>query len=225
MNTSDMIAPTAPANPVAGSSADHTSPEAQAGKRELTKTHNRQTILDAARQVFADMGYGAATVRDIIRATPLASGTFYNYFKSKEEVYQALRAEVALSIRPRLRDARLKATTIKEFLSDTIRIYFDYIATEKDNHRLIRAGVTAQLRLDTPEVIAGFEELREDLELAMQRGLMPKVDADYLMAAIVGAVLEVSRRMILRDTIDSETAADFVSGLILNGLHAMNKTP
>ena len=40
--------------------------------------------------VFAELGYGATTVRDIIRATDLASGTFYNYFKSKEEVFQAL---------------------------------------------------------------------------------------------------------------------------------------
>ncbi|MGB8603036.1 MAG: TetR/AcrR family transcriptional regulator [Rhizomicrobium sp.] len=215
MNISDRIEPT----------DEHTdsSPAALSGKRELTKTQNRQTILNAARQVFADMGYGATTVRDIIRATPLASGTFYNYFKSKEEVYQALRAEVALTIRPRLREARQNATTIKAFLSDTIRIYFDYIATEKDNHRLIRAGVTAQLRLDTPEVIAGFEELRQDLEQAMASGLIPKIDADYLMAAIVGAVLEVSRRMILRDTIDSAEAADFVSNLILNGLQSMGK--
>ena len=63
-------------------------------RREITKAQNRETILAAARQVFAQMGFAAATVRDVIRATPLASGTFYNYFKSKEEVYQALRDEV-----------------------------------------------------------------------------------------------------------------------------------
>ena len=58
-------------------------------RRELTKAQNRETILTAAKSVFAQMGFAAASVRDIIRATPLASGTFYNYFKSKEEVYQA----------------------------------------------------------------------------------------------------------------------------------------
>ena len=61
-----------------------------AGKREQTKVQNRQMILEAARGVFAEMGYGAATVRDIIRATPLASGTFYNYFQSKDELAAAL---------------------------------------------------------------------------------------------------------------------------------------
>ena len=55
-------------------------------RRDLTKAQNRDTILAAARSVFAEMGFAAASVRDIIRATPLASGTFYNYFKSKEEV-------------------------------------------------------------------------------------------------------------------------------------------
>ncbi|MDE3115692.1 MAG: helix-turn-helix transcriptional regulator, partial [Pseudomonadota bacterium] len=67
-----------------------------AGKREQTKAQNRHIILQAAHQVFAELGYGATTVRDIIRATPLASGTFYNYFKSKEEVFQAIQDESAL---------------------------------------------------------------------------------------------------------------------------------
>ncbi|MBV9419256.1 MAG: helix-turn-helix transcriptional regulator, partial [Alphaproteobacteria bacterium] len=42
------------------------------GKREQTKVQNREVILDAARKVFAELGFGATTVRDIIRATPLA---------------------------------------------------------------------------------------------------------------------------------------------------------
>src|ERR1700749_3731509 len=98
--------------------------EAARGRREQTKVHNRETILAAARKVFAEMGFGAATVRDIIRATPLASGTFYNYFKSKEEVYQAIRDDVALAIRPRLREERVKATTVEDFVSCSFRGFF-----------------------------------------------------------------------------------------------------
>src|SRR6201987_5606500 len=99
-------------------------------RRDRTKQQNRQTILDAARGVFAEMGYGAATVRDIIRATPLASGTFYNYFKSKEEIYQAIRDEVALAIRPLLREERMKATTVEEFISGTFRTFFEFVASD-----------------------------------------------------------------------------------------------
>src|SRR5579864_9350166 len=91
------------------------------GKREQTKVQNRELILAAARQVFAELGFGATTVRDIIRATPLASGTFYNYFKSKEEVYQAIRDEVALKIRPHLTRARRQAADREEFLASSFR--------------------------------------------------------------------------------------------------------
>src|SRR6516225_9601451 len=89
------------------------------GKREQTKVQNRNLILEAAQRVFAELGYGATTVRDIIRATPLASGTFYNYFRSKEQIFEALRDETALQLRPVLREARLKAQTPEAFLAAT----------------------------------------------------------------------------------------------------------
>src|ERR1051326_9400015 len=108
------------------------------GKREITKEQNRQIILEAARRVFAELGYGAATVRDIIRATPLASGTFYNYFKSKEEVFQAIQDESALRIRPRLREERARAQSIEEFISGTFRTFFEYVASDESNFRAIR---------------------------------------------------------------------------------------
>ena len=139
------------------------------GKREQTKLQNRQLIVAAARRVFAELGYGATTVRDIIRATPLASGTFYNYFKSKEEVFQAVRDEVALAIRPRLHEERMKATTVEEFIGCSFRTFFEFVADDRVNFRTIRADST-RVRMDSPEVIAGFEELRSDLEIGHRQG-------------------------------------------------------
>ena len=59
-------------------------------KREQTKASNRAAILAAAGDAFSELGYGATTVRDIVRRTDLASGTFYNYFPDKETVFRAL---------------------------------------------------------------------------------------------------------------------------------------
>ncbi|HWU25179.1 MAG TPA: TetR/AcrR family transcriptional regulator [Rhizomicrobium sp.] len=192
------------------------------GKRELTKTQNRQTILEAARTVFAEIGYGAATVRDIIRATPLASGTFYNYFKSKEEVFQAIQDESALRIRPRLRDERAKAATIEGFISGTFRTFLEYVASDQGSFHAIRRNTdTLRVRMDTQEIIAGFEELREDLETAIARGLFPPVDADYLMAAIVGVAFELAERMLRRENPDPAEAADFATALFMGGVRAL----
>ena len=193
-----------------------------AGKREQTKQQNRQIILDAARTVFAEHGYGATTVRDIIRATPLASGTFYNYFQSKEEVYQAMRDETALVIRPRLRDAREKAATVEEFISATFRTFFEFVLHNEVDIRTIRHNAdTTRMRMDTPEVIAGFEELREDIEKGIASGLFPHVDADYLMASIVGVAFEITERLVRRDDPDANAAADFATVLFMGGIRAL----
>jgi AcrR family transcriptional regulator len=135
------------------------------GKREQTKQQNRQIILDAARIVFAEHGYGATTVRDIIRATPLASGTFYNYFQSKEEVYQAMQDETALVIRPKLREAREKAGTVEEFISATFQTFFEFVLRDGVDVRAMRHNADyMRMRMDTPDVVAGFVELSEDIE-------------------------------------------------------------
>jgi len=192
------------------------------GKREQTKQLNRQLILDAARQVFAEMGYGAATVRDIIRATPLASGTFYNYFKSKEEVFQAIRDEVALAIRPRLHEERVNANTVEEFISCTFRTFFEYVSDDRINFRTIRhTADTTRVRMDTPEVIAGFEELRKDIEIAIAKGMFPPIDPDFLMAAIVGVAFEVGERMLGREPHDPVAAANFATALFLGGVRTL----
>jgi AcrR family transcriptional regulator len=195
---------------------------AAGGKREQTKAQNRQTILEAARNVFAEMGYGAATVRDIIRATPLASGTFYNYFQSKEEVYQAIRDEAALAIRPKLREERLKAATVEEFISATFRTFFEIVTEDEVNLRTIRHNADSmRVRMDTPEVIAGFEELREDIEKAIAKGVFPPVDADYLMASIVGVAFEITERILRRENRDAKAAADFATALFMGGIRAL----
>ena len=59
--------------------------------------------------MFAELGYDAAGVRDVIRRTELASGTFYNYFPDKESVFQAVLDESAQEVRRRLRAVRARA--------------------------------------------------------------------------------------------------------------------
>jgi AcrR family transcriptional regulator len=200
--------------------ADHRS----RGKREETKASNRQAIIDAARRIVAELGYGATTVRDIIRATELASGTFYNYFKSKEEVFQALRDETALRVRPSLRAERIRAHNFEEFISGSFRTFFYFVRTDQVTFATMRDTQDLQnIRIDTPEVVAGFDELRSDLEVAIRNGVMPDVDADLLMASMVGVAFEVANHLIKRDDLTVDDAAKFATALFLGGVQALPK--
>jgi AcrR family transcriptional regulator len=185
-------------------------------RRELTKIQNREVILEAARLVFAQLGFATATVRDIIRATPLASGTFYNYFKSKEQVYQALRDEEALAIRPKLREARATATDAQAFLAGSFGTFFWFVAE--------RGGSGGdRFRLDSPEVLAGFAELREDIEKAMARGLLPSTDPRLLTAALTGVAFELAEEVKQGAEIEKVTA--FASALFLGGIGGLPPKP
>lgn len=47
-------------------------------------------IMDAAQELFMAKGYANTTINDVLHATGIAKGTFYYYFKSKEEVLDAI---------------------------------------------------------------------------------------------------------------------------------------
>jgi AcrR family transcriptional regulator len=186
-------------------------------RRELTKAQNRETILVAARQVFAQLGFATATVRDVIRATPLASGTFYNYFKSKEEVYQALRDELALAVRPRLHQARVSAISAEEFFAASFHAFFRFVAENSSDV----VPAPERFRMDSPQVQAGFAELRRDIETAMARGLLPAADAALLTAALTGVAFELAEQV--KAGADTEEIARFATALFLGGINALPK--
>jgi len=189
------------------------------GRREATKEANRAAILAAGREVFADLGYGASTVRDIIRRTDLASGTFYNYFPDKESVFRAILAESAVEMRARVRAARRDATSIEHFVGDAYRAYFTFCAEDPSTFALMRrnAGTIRAMR-DDPSMLAALEELHEDLEDAMARGDLPPFDLDYLTAAMAGVALEVAMLMVDRDPVDIDGASAFATRLFLAAL-------
>lgn len=191
----------------------------RAGKREATKSQNRALILEAARRVFAERGFAVTTVRDIIGATGLASGTFYNYFKSKEEVFQAIRDESALVVRPLLRTARRSATSAEEFVAANFRTFFDFMARERATFSPGGNGAgQPPMRQHTPEMVAGFVELREDIEAAIATKMMPPTDAAYLAAAMIGIAFEVSDVMTTRSPPSIEEATQFATRLVMAGI-------
>ncbi len=189
------------------------------GKRERTKAQNRTAILEAAREVFAELGYDAAGVRDVIRRTDLASGTFYNYFPDKEAVFRAVLDESAREIRRRLRAVRTSARTVEELVGDAYRVWFAFLVEDELLFQLMQrnAGPIRALFGD-PILGAGVEELLDDLRAAIERGDIPPLDADYMAGAMAGAALELGVRMAERKPADVEGAARFATELFLGGI-------
>ena len=76
-----------------GAASDDKTPRTARGERTLRK------ILTAALEEFGERGFSEASIVGITGRANVALGTFYTYFDSKEEVFQALVRDMSTQVR------------------------------------------------------------------------------------------------------------------------------
>jgi len=59
---------------------------------KLLPDNIKEEILATTRRMVIEHGYNKVSIRDIARECGIATGTFYNYFRSKQEILSALLA-------------------------------------------------------------------------------------------------------------------------------------
>jgi AcrR family transcriptional regulator len=186
-------------------------------RREATKAANRTAILRAAREAFGEFGYGASSVRDIVRRTGLAAGTFYNYFPDKESVFRALVTQTSEEARGVVAAARAGAP--HDFVEDAYRAYFEFIVADRDRFAFLRRNAaTIRLLFDDVALPAVTQDLAGDLRAAITRGDLPDVDVEYTAGAMIAVGLELGERLVERDPPDVEGATRFATELFAGGL-------
>jgi AcrR family transcriptional regulator len=191
------------------------------GKREQNKQANRAALLDAARRCFLEMGYEAVTVRDIVRLTDLASGTFYNYYPDKESMFREI-LEVSIDdLNGKLHQVRQQAQSIEAFISGAYQTFFHKINDEPDFFSLILRNEHAVRTLFRDTVIgAPMRLLKEDLRDAVRRGVFPDIDVNLLAASFYGIAFEIGRVLVELPGTTPEAAAEFAVTLLTNGVRA-----
>jgi AcrR family transcriptional regulator len=126
-------------------------------KPEIRKSE----ILDVAEKLFAAKGYEAATVNDILSAVQIAKGTFYYYFKSKEDVLDALidrrisegvkkADEIATSTLPTVQ--KLLAIIMVQKPQSQIQEDFISALHEKDNAKMHQKSITQYVLRLSPSI-------------------------------------------------------------------------
>ena len=194
------------------------------GKRELTKAANRESILEAARLVFAELGYETTTVRDIVRRTDLASGTFYNYFRSKEEIFEALARDSVRDFGKILKGVRQGVETFEDYLRSAYGAYFRYLLAQHNDMAELGAPSNPMtgVRVDTPEMQAVFVEIRKDIEIVLEKSGSVEIDTENLTAAAIGIARELGNVMLKRvhatGEAQLEKTIEFATNMTLNGV-------
>src|ERR687886_2368669 len=203
-------------------SVAHAQPPAT-GRREERKAQNRAKLLDAARKVFAEKGLGAATARDIVRETDLASGTFYNYFSDKEDAFRALLGEMAEQSRALVRAQRREpGLSVEQRVSGAYRAYFEWAVEERELFQVFRRNAGAIALMPDGDLFEmGIVELFEDLRDWEEAGDLPTVDLDYLATATVAIGFQIATHLVDREPPDVDGATRFCTRMFLGGVRAL----
>ena len=195
-------------------------------RRDERKAENRSKLLAAARKVFAEKAYGAATVRDIVRETDLASGTFYNYFDDKESAFRAVFDEFSAEARVRAREQRLRpGLSVEDRIRNAYLAWFELVVADREMFELLRRNADAIAMLGAEDLFAdAVNELIEDMRQWVQEGQLPREAEEwipYVARSMAGGGLQVAAEMAERGVSDADALARFCCDLLLNGLRGI----
>jgi AcrR family transcriptional regulator len=148
----------------------------------LRSAVSRQSILDAARELFSTEGYAASSISDIVAQAGTSVGLPYYHFGSKKQIFLALWHEYQVAQEARARAAvavaRRAGSTGKELLLAGTRAYLQGAWEARDILPMVHSR-------DTP---AGFDAviLEADRRWERQnRALLSEYDPELVRTAAV----------------------------------------
>lgn len=107
------------------------------GRKERERLQRKQEILKSAARLFAEKGFSNATLEDIATSSEFGTGTIYNYFQNKEEIFRSI-IESVLNSNLEVVTATDESTKgLIEFLKSYTRSIFEYFVENKDELMLM----------------------------------------------------------------------------------------
>lgn len=103
------------------------------GKAEENKRQKRDALLSEAYSLFVNKGISNTTIADIARNAKVGKGTFYFYFKDKDDLIEHLIAERAAQLFSHASTELNRLTTGKLSVEDTIIFVVDDLLAQLSN--------------------------------------------------------------------------------------------
>ena len=183
-------------------------------RRQKEKTERRKAILSAAREVFFEKGFMAATVDAIADKCDLAKGTIYLYFKSKEELYISMMAEGMELLRKDLVKVLDLALPGDGLLGEVLQTYFAFYRENRkyftviflSSHPDVRERVPDEVLNECMDSARGCMQVVSDvIGRGIESGVFRRVDpwpvANILWATVNGIILSYEQGPLYREEI------------------------
>lgn len=130
------------------------------------KARTRQALIEAAMRIYSESGVASLMLNDLADEAGVSSGTVYNYFKTREEVLQAVGIELADQLSHLITEVSQDIDHGAERVSVGVRMFIQHGKQDP-----IWAGaVTGVFQHDPSIRSAVASNLQNDLRLGLEQG-------------------------------------------------------
>lgn len=152
----------------------------------VIKAEVRTHIVGVARKIFTRFGFRKTTMEEIASASRMGKSSIYYYFKSKEEIFEAVVESEAKMLQERLNRITIKKDSPTDRLKAYILFRLHYVRTLENFYAALNEEALSHLRF--------ILEIRRNFEMEEQQ-LVSKILEDgmeegvfYLTSSTIGAI-------------------------------------
>ncbi|MBD8035188.1 TetR/AcrR family transcriptional regulator [Solibacillus sp. A46] len=179
----------------------------------------RQHLLNIAEEVFGEKGYFNASIVDITQKANVAQGTFYNYFPSKQSIFEELVRNMSHTFRSEIRNAIKAADSFEESQRIGFRTFFSWVKNHRNLYSIIQQTVLVDEKLYRwyyERLASGYIK---GLEEAIGKEEIKKYDSETIAYCLMGISQFLGMRWIYWEDKDvPEDLLEDAIALIFQGL-------
>jgi len=151
-------------------------------EEKARETHMR--LLEAAAQVVGEDGYADASVAKITRLAGVAQGTFYNYFDSRQEIFDRLLPYMGRQMLDHIRETVAADLTGAAREEARLRAFFGYLIAHPAFYRILYEAEIFAPRAHEEHFRLLVEGYRGSLGRSVGRGEIDGYSEEELEAVI-----------------------------------------
>ncbi len=151
-------------------------------KRKVT----RRALLEAARDLVFEKGHDRISVQEITSRARVATGTYYNYFQSKQDIFVAVAEDIRAQLADDLESTRASIKDPAMLVTMTLRYYFQQAVDNQEWRDFTRCtGLTDMLLLQPAD------QAVEDITRGVKGGRFRVDDIHFTQELIAGMTTHV----------------------------------
>jgi AcrR family transcriptional regulator len=170
-------------------------PLPKTGRGEIT----RKKLLDAARREIGRRGFADSSVSSITAEAGVGQGTFYIYFRSKEDVLRELVLHMGRSLRRHLTERTGGARSRIDAERRGLKAFLEFIRRNPDHYRVVEVSQFVDVRAYRKYYTDFARAYRAALAAAEKRGEIRPGNGEVRAWSLMGLAVYLGQRFALMD--------------------------